>query len=383
MYRYSFNSVEYKLPEINIKTCNINSVSILNGFHGKLLMENKNKIDKYYDSNLWDKTKKIINPYELVYITNKKTRFRSVSTFEPLSRSFFKMIEMSNEFLKPSLFSSIKKLKTLHLAEGPGGFMEGIRFMRNYNKDDVLYGMTLISGNKEIPSWKKTATFLKSNPQIKLVYGIDNSGDLYNIDNIYYLEKRIGGNCIPIITGDGGFDFSVSYNLQELYASKLLFGQILAALKCQEIGGTFILKFFDMNNLLTLDFLFILQCCYSEIIIYKPFTSRVANSERYIVCKYFKGIDKNYLDRLLSILCLWNNLNDNIIINRLFDNLPANYYNYMFKVNSGIIKQQVDYINKTINIINNKYDSNWYKDNEIEQLNNAYNWCKDNNVPYK
>ena len=55
----------------------------------------------------------------------------------------------------------------------------------------------------------------------------------------------------------------------------------------------------------------------------------------------------------------------------------------MFKVNSGIIKQQVDYINKTINIINNKYDSNWYKDNEIEQLNNAYNWCKDNNVPYK
>ena len=36
---------------------------------------------------------KIINPYELVYITNKKTRYRSVSTFEPLSRSFYKMIE--------------------------------------------------------------------------------------------------------------------------------------------------------------------------------------------------------------------------------------------------------------------------------------------------
>ena len=62
--------------------------------------DNKNKIDRYYDSNLWDKTKKIINPYELVYITNKKTRYRSVSTFEPLSRSFYKMIEMSHLFLK-------------------------------------------------------------------------------------------------------------------------------------------------------------------------------------------------------------------------------------------------------------------------------------------
>lgn len=382
MYKYSFNSVEYKLPNIKVETKDKSSVSILNNFYNKLLNENKNKIDKYYDSNLWDKTKKIVNPYELVYITNKKTRYKSVSTFEPLSRSFYKMIEMSNVFLKD--YKDLKeKSRTLHLAEGPGGFIEGWRYFRNYAKDDTLYGITLISKNIEIPSWKKTNVFLKDNPQIKIVYGKDGRGDLYNHENINYLGNRLGLNSIPIITGDGGFDFSVSYNQQELYASKLLFGQILSALKCQKVGGIFILKFFDMNNLLTLDFLFLLQCVYSSINIYKPYTSRVANSERYIICKDFKGIDLNYLDRLISVMVLWNSLDDNITIDRIFYNLPINYYSYINKMNSFIIKQQVEYINKTINIINNNYDSKWYQKNEDYQLDNAYKWCSNNNIPYK
>lgn len=382
MYKYSFNSVEYKLPNIKVETKNKASVSILNNFYNKLLNENKNRIDKYYDSNLWDKTKKVINPYELVYITNKKTRYRSVSTVEPLSRSFYKMVEMSHLFLKE--YKNVKsKIRTLHLAEGPGGFMEGWRYFRNYFKDDILYGITLISNDKEIPSWKKTNNFLKMNPQIKLVYGIDGRGDLYNKDNIDYLGTRLGINSIPIITGDGGFDFSVSYNSQELYASKLLFGQILSALKCQKIGGTFILKFFDMNNLLTLDFLFLLQCCYNKITIYKPFTSRVANSERYVVCTGFIGIDSFYLDRLLSVLSLWNSLEANIVLDRIYSNLPVKFYYYVNKLNSNIIKQQVEYINRTINIINNKYDSNWYQINEISQINNAYRWCSENNIPFK
>ena len=382
MYKYSFNSVEYKLPNIKVETKNKSSVSILNNFYNKLLNENKNKIDKYYDSNLWDKTKKIINPYELVYITNKKTRYKSVSTFEPLSRSFYKMIEMSNIFLKE--YKNLKdKIRTLHLAEGPGGFIEGWRYFRNYNKDDTLYGITLISKNIEIPSWKKTNMFLKNNPQIKIIYGKDGRGDLYNYQNINYLGIRLGLNSIPIITGDGGFDFSVSYNQQEVYASKLLFGQILSALKCQKIGGIFILKFFDMNNLLTLDFLFLLQCVYSSINIYKPYTSRVANSERYIICNDFKGIDNNYLDRLISVMVLWNSLDDNITIDRIYNNLPINFYSYINKVNSFIIKQQVEYINKTINIINNDYDSKWYQNNEDYQLDNAYKWCSHNNIPFK
>ena len=384
MYRYSFTTVKCQLPDIVLKTSTENDMSVLNSTYSKLLEENKNKIDIYYDSNLWDKTKKIINPYEMIYITNKKIRYKSISTFEPLSRSFFKMVEMSNLYLQDySIKNSKDRVRTLHLAEGPGGFIEGWRYFRNYYKNDVLYGITLISDNKEIPSWKKSINFLKHNPQIKISYGIDGNGDLYNYKNIYYLGSRLGNNSIPIITGDGGFDFSVGYNNQEMYASKLIFGQIIAALKCQSLDGTFIVKFFDINNLLTLDLLFLLQCCYKKIEIYKPFTSRVANSERYIICIGFKGINNYYLDRLISILVIWNNLPEGIIIDRIFKNVPNKFYNYINKINWSIIKQQVDYINKTISIINNNYDSNWYIKNEEQQYSNAYTWCINNKIPYK
>mgnify|MGYP003323202906 CR=1 FL=1 len=52
-------------------------------------------------------------------------------------------------------------------------------------------------------------------------------------------------------------------------------------------------------------------------------------------------------------MVLWNSLDDNITIDRIFYNLPINYYSYINNMNSFIIKQQVEYINKTINIINN------------------------------
>ena len=82
-----------KIINSSNQICIIKNIDWGIDIYNKLLNENKNKIDKYYDSNLWDKTKKIVNPYELVYITNKKTRYKSVSTFEPLSRSFYKCIK--------------------------------------------------------------------------------------------------------------------------------------------------------------------------------------------------------------------------------------------------------------------------------------------------
>ena len=50
---------------------------------------------------------------------------------------------------------------------------------------------------------------------------------------------------MDIITGDGGFDFSIDYNKQEILAVRLIFTQIVYALHLQKKGGTFILKIFD------------------------------------------------------------------------------------------------------------------------------------------
>ena len=72
----------------------------------------KDKIDYYYHKNKWDNIKKITNPYEYIYITNKKIRNNSISNYEPLSRSYFKMIEMCHEFI-PNLIHKKESIKTL------------------------------------------------------------------------------------------------------------------------------------------------------------------------------------------------------------------------------------------------------------------------------
>ena len=60
-----------------------------------------------------------------------------------------------------------------------------------------------------------------------------------------------------IITGDGGFDFSVDFNDQETSSTRLLFSQICFALTLQKKEGTFILKLFDCFNRSTLDLIYI------------------------------------------------------------------------------------------------------------------------------
>ena len=64
--------------------------------------------------------------------------------------------------------------------------------------------------------------------------------------------------------------------------------QIAFAIAMQKTGGTFVLKIFDVFMQSTLDLLYILSICYERVFIIKPNTSRIANSEKYIVCKKFK-----------------------------------------------------------------------------------------------
>jgi hypothetical protein len=50
----------------------------------------KNKIFTSVD---WDKHKKFSNDYELIHIPNKRNRTDSIAYYQPLSRSYFKMVE--------------------------------------------------------------------------------------------------------------------------------------------------------------------------------------------------------------------------------------------------------------------------------------------------
>ena len=380
------------------------------------LINAKNQIDRFYRKKEWDSVKKITNPFEMIYITCKFNKINSVALYEPLSRSYFKMVEMINEFLLEYETKNLKTpIQTFHLAEGPGGFMEAFINFRN-NTKDIYYGMTLKSINHNIPGWHKSSHFINKHPNLNIVTGIDNMGDLYNVNNHYYLINRFGKNNMDIITGDGGFDFSVDYNMQEQLAQKLIYSQIIIGFSMLKKGGVFICKFFDTFLDLTQEFIFLLYLFYDKVYIYKPYTSRLANSERYIVCKGFKGISTLYLSQLIQVLDLWNyfdnlnqqntddylncnyRINDNckniVIIKNILDfsnttcNSNINHYYSIFKkkiydINNLFQSIQIENINKTINIIKFKRNNKWYNDNCKRQIKIAIQWCKKYNVPHK
>ena len=184
------------------------------------LSEIKQKID--YREKDWDIFKKYTNPYEYVHSTVPYKKL-SVAKAKPLSRSFFKMIEILQTF---QLAIGSQPLNTFHLAEGPGGFIEALSMLRK-NKNDIYIGMTLMDEHNDpnIPGWKKTNTFLKQNPNVYIERGVDGTGNILSVKNLLGCKESYGSS-IDFITADGGFDFSFDFNSQEVSIAQLLFAQV-------------------------------------------------------------------------------------------------------------------------------------------------------------
>ena len=119
----------------------------------KCLKDFKSKIEP---STAWDNIKKYTNSFEFIH-TNIPNQKISVSKLKPISRAFFKLVEMVNGLNLLEPFKSTD-MNCFHLAEGPGGFIEAMTHLRN-NKDDKYYGMTLMKiylvGIKYIMFFKK------------------------------------------------------------------------------------------------------------------------------------------------------------------------------------------------------------------------------------
>ena len=350
----------------NISIC----ISITLNFY---LVQIKQLIDDHLSA--WDVYKKYTNPYEYIHsiIPDKKM---SVSKLKPLSRSFYKMIEICNNY--NFLPDKSKPLTTFHLAEGPGGFIEALVFLHE-NIENNYYGMTLQSSNIDIPSWKKSNDFLKKNKNVHIENGQQKNGDLLEKLNLSYCYKKYK-NSMDIITGDGGFDFSVDFNNQEQNSIKLVFAQICYALSMQKKGGTFILKIFDIFTKSTLDLIYILCNYYESVNIIKPYTSRIANSEKYLVCQGFHAENYDIIEYFINNFDITIK-NESFIVE--FLNIPLSYIfiNKIEECNAIFGQQQIENINNTITKIINNEKIEFNEELIYSNINRCLIWCNRNDIP--
>ena len=339
---------------------------------------NKSKIELVQIE--WDNLKKYINPYEFIHTIVPYSKY-SVAKYKPISRSYFKFIEISNMLQIVDSFINKKCISTFHLAEGPGGFIEATANLRK-NPNDSYYGMTLISNDSNVPGWKKSLDLFKKYPNINLEKGSTKDGNILCLENFKYCYEKYG-HSMDIITGDGGFDFSVDFNMQEIMSSKLILAECIYALTLQNFDGHFILKIFDCFSKSTTEILYFLTSFYQKVYIVKPHTSRYANSERYIICKNFKlkTLDKSLINKFNDIIACISK--ENVYIDNILSyQLPYFFITKLEEINAIIGQQQIESIVSTLNLINHKN-----KNDKLEQLKNnnilkCNNWCVKNKQPY-
>uniref|UniRef100_A0A6C0CEB5 Ribosomal RNA methyltransferase FtsJ domain-containing protein n=1 Tax=viral metagenome TaxID=1070528 RepID=A0A6C0CEB5_9ZZZZ len=347
----------YTLP---LTTFNLNFKDTYNDLLNKELYEiiksKKSEIDNVRSD--WGSAKKLSNDYEYIYTSSNYKK--NISSIIPVSRSFFKLREIIYDF-----HIDING-RNACIAEAPGGFIQSLLKHNEENNLSLknIYGITLISDNKDIPFWNPS---IIKNDKVIICNGYDNTGNLYKLKNVISFIKTCGKETCQLVTADGGFDYTSDFE-QELSSYKLFYSEIMIAINIQKEGGILICKLFDLFYRSTLQLLFLLYLSYETISFTKPLTSRQSNSEKYIVCRGFKGFNKD----ISNIMC------SNFGKSMVDIELPEEFIEMINNYHKEFINQQINKIDNTLKIISirKNNDKPTYK-----QIDLAKEWCRNYKIP--
>jgi len=389
-----------------------NILHATNSAEEDMLHSYRNRIHTY-EMNLtngknWEYYKKIVNPFELVYTQKKYEYFPdSICCLRPLSRSYFKMVEILDlihffdmNYLPVSGLGGVAQglsgvaqglsgvassgLRTAHVCEGPGGFIEALfdESAKRKRKVNVSVAMTLRSRQSNIPGWKRASQFLQKNKNIRVIFGEDHTGDIMKaINQQYFIDYAIHpdyGGKMDIFTADGGFDFSYDYTKQEQMIFPLLVASTKIGFEVLKVGGTFILKLFDFYQKSTMDLLYLLSYHFQEWTIYKPGMSRPCNPEHYFIGKGFIGCSDEVLDSMRLWCCI---LENNQPLDSLFYTPYApEFSSIIHRLREESFKSQTEYLERVFYMID-KNDDELIKSYLKRNEKSSYEWCVRFNVP--
>jgi 23S rRNA U2552 (ribose-2'-O)-methylase RlmE/FtsJ len=182
---------------------------------------------------------------------------------------------------------------------------------------------------------------IRGNPK-KWIWGEDGTGDITRVRNIKWYRNFIksGGRGrggagagvgmdvgagagvgmdvgmdvgVDMIVGDGGLSTQSGIGLENpLVLQKLDLAQVVMVLACSKKGGSCVIKHFTpyiKKHTSTysaagffIGFLYLYYLAFSEVSLFKPYTSNPDSGEFYVVGQGFLGVDDESLDRLYKIL---------------------------------------------------------------------------------
>lgn len=352
--------------------------------------------DKLKSTNEYKDRKKIYlvtNPFEFNIDHKNETEdslpFTSIiNGVDKLSKSIDKSLEpfysdnsckLWEIIVNFDLIDDSKDFTSFHINENSCSFVQAINTYRKYIKDDKpltndkYYVDTLITypdlSSKQDEFIKNT---IKSNGNLTI-----NKKSSSKHKVLFGGKGDINAN---LITADGHLDDNVKIVIEEQASEILILEEIQQALNNQDNGGHFVLKIFETFCTNTIKIIEMLRYLYKQIYIYKPFTSRMSNPEKFLVCKDFnkKLYNSDFNTKLEKLI---SNINKNKEYNilELFSEikLSSKSYDYYKNMNNILSVKQYDAVNAIMKFINldnkNGVEYNNYLDTQIKA---AHYWNK-------
>jgi 23S rRNA U2552 (ribose-2'-O)-methylase RlmE/FtsJ len=263
------------------------------------------------------------------YIT---ARYGSTLPAIKISNAFTKLWEIMTVFeaLIPNSKSKNRdvnrdKFRVFHICEAPGQMIISLKyFLEKKRRNIVNYDWqanSLNPYNKENQdTYGKGTIFaddyglIRSNPK-KWIWGADGTGDITRVKNIKWYRdvmKSGGGDGVDLIVGDGGLSTQSGAGLDPLVLQKLDLAQVVMVLACSRVGGSCVIKHFTpyiKKHTSTysaagffIGFIYLYYLAFSEVNLFKPYTSNPDSGEFYVIGQGFLGVDNAVLERLYKIL---------------------------------------------------------------------------------
>ena len=327
------------------KEIRVNSVAVERQVPPKLVNEdeyaNLQKLKDRYQHEKFEAARSATNPFE--NIGKKIFQNRAAIKLANID-AVFNLTESTGGFInkrspEPFIFADV--------AGGPGGFTEYLQY-RKFNSTG--FGITLSEKSGGIP-WNLDHI---QTDYFRINHGSDGTGNLYVSANYFadwVLASAKGG--VHLVVADGGIE-NDDYRGQELKSSHLILTEILVALRIVAVGKNLVLKIFDSISQITIDLLFVLACCFEEIHIFKPISSRPANTERYVIAKTRRQNISPYIDLLQEANAKYKLDNDVDIVSQLFPHRTPEFDQFIYETNQISLQLQTEVAHNIIDYLENK-----------------------------
>lgn len=230
---------------------------------------------------------------------------------------------------------------------GPGGFSEYILWRKGWHAKG--FGMTLKG-----PCDFKLEDFYAAPSELFEPYygeeGVDGDGDITRPENMTafknFVLESTDRKGLHFLMADGGFSVEGQENLQEILSKQLLLCQFLTALSTLRPGGHFVCKTFDLFTPFSVGLVYLMYLCFERVSLFKPVTSRPANSERYIVCRDLKPGSDAVRDYMFKVNLKLNQLRntDRDVIEVVPINIikeDTDFYQFMVNSNERLCAVQI------------------------------------------